>query len=155
MMSYGLGYANPHSSQIDAVYPINMLLSATMCTFAASNLIRQINMNKMIACCGINCETCEARIATIKNDDKMRVEVAKKWCEMNHTDQITPESINCVGCRVEGPKFYFCSHMCEVKKCVAAKGYETCGDCPDKNSCKKVGAIWENSAEAKENLCGK
>ena len=21
MMSYGLGYANPHSSQIDAVYP--------------------------------------------------------------------------------------------------------------------------------------
>ena len=71
-------------------------------------------MNKLIACCGINCETCEARLATIKNDDKMRVEVAKKWCEMNHTDQITPESINCVGCRVEGPKFYFCSHMCEV-----------------------------------------
>ena len=55
-------------------------------------------MNILIACCGINCETCEARIATIKNDDKMRVEVAKKWCEMNHTDQITPESINCAGC---------------------------------------------------------
>ena len=110
------------------------------------------NMNKMIACCGINCKTCEARIATMKNDDKMRVEVAKKWCEMNHTDQITPESINCTGCRVEGVKFYFCSHMCEVHKCVAAKGYETCGECPDKNSCKKVGAIWENCAEAKENL---
>ena len=29
---------------------------------------------------------------------------------------------------------------------------ETCGECPDKNSCKKVGAIWENCAEAKENL---
>ena len=110
------------------------------------------NMDKMIACCGINCTTCEARIATIMNDDKMRVEVAKKWCEMNHTDQITPESINCTGCRVEGIKFYFCSHLCEVHKCVAAKGYETCGDCPDKNTCKKVGAIWENNAEAKENL---
>ncbi|MBR2239551.1 MAG: DUF3795 domain-containing protein [Prevotella sp.] len=73
-------------------------------------------MNKMIACCGINCKTCEARIATMKNDDKMRVEVAKKWCEMNHTNQITPESINCTGCREEGVKFYFCSHMCEVKK---------------------------------------
>ena len=46
MMSYGLGYANPHSSQIDAVYPINMLLSATMCTFAASNLIRQIKKSR-------------------------------------------------------------------------------------------------------------
>ena len=86
-------------------------------------------MNKMIACCGINCKTCEARIATMKNDDKMRVEVAKKWCEMNHTNQITPESINCTGCREEGVKFYFCSHMSEVKKCVAAKGYETCGEC--------------------------
>ena len=111
-------------------------------------------MNKMIACCGINCETCEARIATMKNDDKMRVEVAKKWCEMNHTDQITPESINCTGCRVEGIKFYYCSHLCEIHKCVVVKGYETCGDCPDKNTCKKVGTIWENCAEAKENLAG-
>ena len=36
-------------------------------------------MNKMIGYCGINCEKCEAHIATIKDDDKMRVEVAKKW----------------------------------------------------------------------------
>jgi hypothetical protein len=75
-------------------------------------------MNKMIACCGINCETCEARIATIKDDDKMRAEVAKKW----------------------------------VRTCVATQGYKTCADCPDKDTCKKVGAIWENCAEAKENL---
>ena len=113
-----------------------------------------MNKNIMIACCGIDCETCEARIATIRNDDRMRVEVAKKWCEMNHTDQITPESINCTGCRVDGPKFYFCSHLCEVHKCVIAKGFETCGDCADKDSCKKVGAIWENCAEAKKNLEG-
>jgi hypothetical protein len=55
---------------------------------------------------------------------------------------------------VEGIKFYFCSHLCVVHKCVASKGYETCGDCPDKNTCHKVGAIWENCAEAKENLGG-
>ena len=48
-------------------------------------------MNKMIACCGINCETCEARIATIKNDDKMRVEVAKKWYRfMSNSFNIRP-----------------------------------------------------------------
>ena len=34
------------------------------------------------------------------------------------------------------------------------KGYETCGECPDKNTCKKVAAIWENCAEAKKNLGG-
>ena len=41
-------------------------------------------MNKMIACCGINCETCEARLATINDDDQLRKEVSRKWCEMNH-----------------------------------------------------------------------
>ena len=106
----------------------------------------------MIACCGINCETCEARIATMKNDDKMRVEVAKKWCEMNHTDQITPESINCTGCRVEGIKFYYCSHLCEVHKCVVAKGYETCGDCPEMGTCPTLKAVTANSPEALKNL---
>ena len=29
-------------------------------------------MNSMIACCGLNCETCDARIATITNDDALR-----------------------------------------------------------------------------------
>ena len=35
-MSYGFGYANHHSSQIEAVYPRNLVLSATMYTFAVS-----------------------------------------------------------------------------------------------------------------------
>ena len=34
-------------------------------------------MDKIIGYCGINCEKCEARIATINNDDKMREEVAR------------------------------------------------------------------------------
>ena len=51
-------------------------------------------INKMIACCGINCEKCETRIATIKDDDKMREEVSRKWCELFHTDIITPDKKN-------------------------------------------------------------
>jgi len=35
-------------------------------------------MKELISCCGINCENCEARIATILNDDAMRREVAAK-----------------------------------------------------------------------------
>ena len=109
-------------------------------------------MNKFIACCGINCESCEARLATINNDDQLRKEVSRKWCEMNHTDQITPETINCTGCRTDGVKFYFCSHLCEIRKCVASNGYETCGDCQEKETCPQVGAIWQYNAEAKKNL---
>ena len=109
-------------------------------------------MNRMIACCGIDCSTCEARIATQKNDDAMRAEVARRWCEMNHTDQITPQSINCDGCRADGIKFYFCSHLCQIRRCVQEKGFETCGDCPEKESCPKVGAIWQYNPDAKKNL---
>ena len=34
-------------------------------------------VNKYIAYCGLNCEACEARIATVNNDDKLRAKVAK------------------------------------------------------------------------------
>ena len=49
-------------------------------------------MNKYIAYCGLNCEACEARIATVNNDDDLREKVAKEWSEMNKAD-ITPEMI--------------------------------------------------------------
>ena len=29
---------------------------------------------------------------------------------------------------------------------------ETCGDYPEKDTCPKVGVIWQNSPEGKENL---
>ena len=64
-------------------------------------------MDKMIGYCGINCEKCEARIATIRDDDKMREEVSRKWCEIFHTDIITPDKINCTGCRGNGVEYFF------------------------------------------------
>ena len=29
-------------------------------------------MNKLIACCGLDCEKCDARVATLHNDGKLR-----------------------------------------------------------------------------------
>ena len=51
-------------------------------------------MKQLIACCGLDCENCDARIATINNDDKLREETARKWSLMNNTSEITPETIN-------------------------------------------------------------
>lgn len=48
-------------------------------------------MRQLIACCGLDCENCDARIATINNDDKLREETAQKWSVMNNTSEITPE----------------------------------------------------------------
>ena len=60
-------------------------------------------MNQYIAYCGLDCETCDARIATINNDDALREKVAGLWSELNGV-QIMPEMINCTGCRIEGVK---------------------------------------------------
>ena len=53
-------------------------------------------VNEYIAYCGLDCETCEAHIATVNNDDDLRIKVAKEWSELNGVE-ITPEMINCAG----------------------------------------------------------
>ena len=108
-------------------------------------------MNKYIAYCGLNCEACEARIATINNDDDLRVKVAKEWSEMNKAD-ITPEMINCAGCRIDGVKFPFCDSMFTIRQCAMRNDYETCGACQDVKSCDKVSMIIVNNEEARRNL---
>lgn len=109
-------------------------------------------MDKPIACCGLNCGNCDARKATINNDDNLRREVSEKWCKMNNTDQITPETINCMGCRADGVKFYFCSHLCQIRQCVTEKGYQTCGECADIDNCEKIKMIIDHNDEARKNL---
>ena len=40
-------------------------------------------MNEYIAYCGLDCETCEARIATVNDDNDLRAKVAKEICWHN------------------------------------------------------------------------
>ena len=36
-------------------------------------------MNQLTGCCGLDCEACDARIATITNDDALREKTAALW----------------------------------------------------------------------------
>ena len=108
-------------------------------------------MKEFIAYCGLNCETCEARIATIHNDEMLRKKVAGLWSELNGVE-ITPEMINCVGCRIDGVKTPYCDSLCPIRQCALKKSVETCGACADMNKCEKLGVITENNADALENL---
>jgi hypothetical protein len=108
-------------------------------------------MDKLIACCGLNCASCEARIATINDDDELRKATAEKWETIYNASGITAEMINCTGCRMEGVKLAHCSD-CEILKCVKAKGFNTCADCPDLDDCETVAIIHKHSAEALLNL---
>ena len=104
-------------------------------------------MNNYIAYCGLDCETCEARLATVKNDDQMRVKVAEEWSALNGVE-ITPDMINCTGCRIPGAKTPYCDHLCQIRQCAINKQVKTCGSCPEMKSCEKLGAITGNNPEA-------
>lgn len=108
-------------------------------------------MNNYISYCGLNCETCDARIATINNDNNLRKKVAAEWSELNKVT-ITPEMINCTGCRIEGAKTPFCESLCPIRKCAKEKNYETCGKCGDLMSCEKIKMIIDNNEGALKNL---
>lgn len=109
-------------------------------------------MKQLIGCCGLDCESCDARIATISNDNELRHKTAQKWSALNNAPQITAETINCMGCRVDGVKTVFCNDLCEIRKCVNEKGYNTCGDCKELDNCQIVGAIFQHNPSARENL---
>jgi len=108
-------------------------------------------MKELIACCGIDCESCDARIATITNDNALREETAKKWSSMFKSSDIMAETINCMGCRTQGVKIGHWND-CEIQKCVHEKGYQTCGDCTELDTCQIVNFVLQNVPGAKENL---
>ena len=110
-------------------------------------------MKDMIGYCGMDCEKCDAYIATVNNDQALREKTAKLQTELNNAP-ILPEHINCEGCRVKGAKTVFCEYMCEIRKCALGKGVSTCGGCSELETCSTVGAILENSPSALENLKG-
>ena len=108
-------------------------------------------MKNFIAYCGLDCEKCEARLATINNDNELRKQVAETWSKLNNIT-ITPEMINCEGCRTDGKKTVFCDKLCQIRQCAMNKKNETCGDCAEMKTCKKVAMVILNNAEALKNL---
>ena len=108
-------------------------------------------MKALIAFCGLDCESCEARIATLQNDDALRQKVAKLWSELNGVE-ITPEMINCSGCRVDGVKTPYCEALCPIRQCALGRGVQTCADCGEMAACEKLGMITGSNADALRNL---
>ncbi len=109
------------------------------------------NTNQLIGCCGLDCETCDARIATLTNDNALREKTAALWTKLNEVT-ILPEMINCTGCRVDGAKTLFCDKLCPVHHCVREKKLATCADCGQMDGCPTLGQIAGNSPSVLDNL---
>ena len=88
---------------------------------------------KHLAMCGLDCAKCEAFIATVNNDDKLREKTAKEWNKRYRSDgrgrpPIKAEDINCRGCLSNGPIYLYC-YQCKIRKCGFKKGIKNCQEC--------------------------
>lgn len=108
-------------------------------------------MSRMIAYCGLDCMECDARKATVNNDDELRAKTAELWTKLNGVE-ITKEMINCMGCSEDDVKTPYCESLCPIRRCAMGKGYSSCGECAELNKCETVGMIISNNEEALNNL---
>ena len=108
-------------------------------------------MRDMIGYCGLDCEKCDAYLATINDDQALREKTAKLWAELNQAP-ILPEHINCEGCRVEGMKTVFCDSLCGIRQCAMKKSVTTCGSCPELEKCEMIAPIISDNPDALKDL---
>lgn len=104
----------------------------------------------MIAYCGLTCAGCPAYQATRDDDDQQRAQVAATWSKLYNAD-ITPESINCDGCKATTGRLFSHCDVCQVRACAVDKGMDTCAACDD-YSCQALENILQFAPEARTKL---
>lgn len=107
-------------------------------------------MEILLAYCGLDCAVCDARRATLANDDALRKAVAEKWSK-EYNFAFSPSMINCTGCREAGAKIGHCGN-CAMRACGIERGVAHCGACADFAACAKIGDFIAMVPAAKANL---
>ena len=96
------------------------------------------------AFCGIDCYSCDAYLATQKNDKKLMAEVAKKWSTPDYP--VGVKDVPCDGCKADkGRLFKFCKE-CTMRQCGLERGVATCAHCED-YGCSKMEGFLEKAGE--------
>ena len=105
-------------------------------------------MKKMIACCGVDCATCDAYVATLNNDDTLRRTTAERWARQLDVP-VEPEYINCDGCQqTDGRHLGYCA-ICGIRTCCLEKQHATCAEC-DEYVCARLQRGFEFLSETLE-----
>ena len=97
-----------------------------------------MELDTIIAICGVSCTECDAYQATQKDDAKALEAIAAEWTEaMGRT--FTADDILCDGCRVGGDRLSAYRRLCEIRICAETKGHPTCAHC-DECPCEMITA---------------
>lgn len=106
-------------------------------------------MTELIAPCGIDCQICDAYIATQTGDTALRQKLAENYLK-NFGKEIPLDQLACDGCGEKGSHIGFCA-VCEIRACAFAKGYKTCAEC-ESFPCEKGSFIWKEGSKSLEKL---
>ena len=99
-------------------------VACCLCRSPANSAEKPPQSFAMIAYCCLDCEKCDAYLATVKKDAALQAEVAARW-------RMKPEQIECLGCKSATALF-----NCTLKKCASRRGLPTCAHCADFLTCK-------------------
>lgn len=106
-------------------------------------------MEKIIGCCGIICSDCPVLIATKKNDDSERRQVAQIFTKQYRRDY-KPQDINCEGCLTDDQRIFSYCNICEIR-CGKEKNVRNCAFCTD-YPCEKLSNLFAKYRKAKATL---
>ena len=112
-------------------------------------------MNKMIAYCGLDCQTCTIYLATREESkgkqEKMRkktVQLIKQHYGLNcELKDIT----DCDGCMSETGRLYSACKDCPIRICARQKGIKNCAYC-DEYICRTREEFFVKELDAKKRL---
>jgi len=95
---------------------------------------------KIRAYCGLLCNDCPAYIALRTDDNDLRTRTAKRWSAPDYS--VTPEEVNCDGCKSEGGNLFKHCTICAVRQCSSNKHLENCAYC-DKYPCGELEQLFK------------
>jgi hypothetical protein len=92
-------------------------------------------MEKMIAFCGLACDSCPILLATLEKDidrqTRMRIGIAEQISKIYGTTP-KPEIISdCDGCKKINARLFTGCTGCQIRKCAIEKNLENCAYCSD------------------------
>ncbi len=107
-------------------------------------------MEKIIGYCGIICSDCPVLVATQKDDDIERKQVAEMFTKQ-YGKEYKPQDINCDGCLSDSSRIFSYCSVCETRKCGREKKVRNCAYCPQ-YPCEKLSKLFSEYSKAKETL---
>jgi hypothetical protein len=106
-------------------------------------------MPELIAYCGLDCNKCDAFMATQAEDSERMKQIAERWTRELKTEFATRD-ILCDGCRSQRISGW-CERICLIRPCAEKRSMETCAHCSD-YQCDKLERFLSDEPAAKEYL---